>query len=481
MRSGYHIPMHLRRTIAIALLVAMPLRASELPDLGESARTAFSEAQEDQLGREIMRQIRANRDYLDDAEISDYLNGLGDRLAASSANPRRRFEFFVVRDPTINAFALPGGYIGVHTGLLSAVRNESELAGVLSHEIAHVTQNHLARMVDAQRSSTLLSLAALAVAILAARSDSQISQAAATMAGALNVQSQLDFSRDNEREADRAGLQTLTDAGFAASGMASFFQRLQEQSRLLETSAPAYLRTHPLTYQRIADMQNRVSELPYKQHADSLEFSLVRARVWAEEGEPITALQRFELMVKADARDVTAWYGLTRAALRAGRPERARAALAGLESLGPASPMVDSLAAEVLLALGQPERAVARLADAQHHYSSSRPLAYAYARALLAANQPARAIGYLEEQMRTWPDEPALYSLKAQAHTALGQRLDAHLAQAESYARQGAVGAAIEQLRLAIASGEKDFYKLSIAEARLRQLKDLQQREKPAP
>ncbi len=469
--------MHIRHAIALALIVAFPIRASELPDLGESARTTLSEAQETRLGREIMQQIQASRDYLDDAEITEYLNALGDRLAANSPSPYRRFEFFVVRDPTINAFALPGGYIGVHTGLISAVRNESELAAVLAHEIAHVTQNHIARMVDAQKSSGLATLAALAVAILAARANSQVSQAAVTLAGAMNVQSQLDFSRDHEREADRVGLQTLVQAGYAPAGMVSFFERLQAEGRLVESNAPAYLRTHPLTFQRIADMQNRVADMPYRQHQDSLEFRLIRARVWAEEGDAARALQAFEARARSEADDVAIWYGLALAALRAGEPGRAGQAVERLDALVVHSPIVAGAAMQVEQALGQVDRAIARGKAALRRYSAHRPLVYTYTRTLLDAKQSAEALRFVEEQLLTWPEDAALHALKARAHAALGQRLEAHLAQAEAHLRQGALGAAIEQLQLAVRSGSGDFHKMSIAEARLREVRALQQQE----
>ncbi len=469
--------MRYRHAIAFALLAALPIHANELPDLGEVARTAFSEAQEARLGREIMRQIIASREYLRDAEIASYLNTLGDRLVASSPSPYRHFEFFVVRDPSINAFALPGGYIGVHTGLISAVHNESELAAVLAHEIAHVTQNHLARMVEAQKTSGLTSLAALAVAILASRTNSQLSQAAVTLAGALNAQSQLDFSRDHEREADRVGLQILTQAGFSPLGMVSFFERLQAHGRLLETNAPAYLRTHPLTFQRIADMQNRVAEMPYRQHQDSLEFRLVRARVWADEGEAAQAVKNFEARLKNDANDPANWYGLALAALRAGQIEQADAALARLDALGVQSPLLVSLAMQVEQALGRSDRAIARGKAALKSHAAHRPLAYTYAQVLLHAQQPAEALRFLDEQLLTWAEDATLYALKARAHAALGQRLQAHLAQAEAHARQGEYAAAIEQLQLATRSGNRDFHLLSIAEARLRELKAREQLE----
>ncbi len=475
--SGYHTRMGFRHAIAFALLVAFPLHAHDLPRLGEAARSSLSEAQEAQLGREIMRQLRASRDYLDDAEIADYLNALGERLAAHSPDPFRHFEFFVVRDASINAFALPGGYIGVHTGLISAARNESELAGVLAHEIAHVTQNHIARMVEAQKTSGLVSLAALAIAILASRSNSEVSRAAATVAGAMNVQQQLDFTREHEREADRIGLQILAQAGYAPAGMVSFFERLQAHGRIMDSNAPAYLRTHPLTYQRIADMQNRVAHMPHRQHADSMEFRLVRARVWAEETDAARALQGFEVRVANEPQEAAHWYGLARAALRAGEREQAARAVARLDALGASSPMLDTLAMEVALALGQPQKAMERGRTALSRYPASRPLVHAYTRTLLHGGQPQEALRFVDEQLLTWPEDAVLYGLKARAHTELGQRLDAHLAQAEAHLRLGAVGAAIEQLQQAVASGSRDFHKMSIAEARLRELRWLQERE----
>ena len=449
--------------------------AAELPDLGEAARATFSSAQEAKLGREIMRQIRNDRDYLDDPEIADYLNNLGDRLAAASDDPSRRFEFFAVRDATINAFALPGGYIGVHTGLITATRNESELAGVLAHEIAHVTQNHIARMVKAQESTALTTLAALAVAIVAARSNSQVAQAAIASAQALSVQNQLDYTREHEREADRVGFQTLDKAGFAASGMVSFFERLQTQGRLYENNAPAYLRTHPLTYERIADMQNRIQGLAYRIPQDSLEYKLVRAKVRAQEGSADEAVKYFSSQTYKDELDEAARrYGLAAAQLRNSQADRATAELKRMPGRAAQSPMVVSLAAEAAFARGRGTEAVSLLRGGLASNPDSRPLAYAYARGLLRQGEAQKTLDYLRDQLLTYPDDPRLYELQAQAYQTLQRDMDAHMAMAEAHVRRTQYAAAVEQLQLALRSSDKDFYKLSIAEARLRQLKELE-------
>ena len=458
------------RLIAAILCFTLPAHALELPDLGEVSRTSLSESGEDRIGREIMRQIRDSGDYYDDPVILEYLTRLGEGLGSASPEPGRRFEFFVVRDGTLNAFALPGGFVGVHTGLISATRNESELAGVLGHELGHVTQNHIARMVDSQKNASMVSLLALAVAILAARSNSDITQAALATSQAYSVQHQLDFTRENEREADRVGLQTMVAAGYSPQGMASFFERMQAQGRLYDNNAPAYLRTHPLTYERIADMQNRLSQMPYHQHEDSLEYLFVRARVQAEEGEAADALRRFEARVK-EHDDAGNWYGLARAALRANDLKRAGAALAALSPYEARSPLVAVLHGEILLAGNQAAEAAGVLGAALKRYSGYRPLSYLYARALLRAKRPAEALGFVRQQQQVWASDIRFLTLAAEAHQALGHAAQANLAQAEAYVLQDRIVAAIDQLQLAQKQRNADFYTQSIIDARLRELK----------
>lgn len=463
-------------SIVLALLVSLPVHALELPDLGEVSRVSLSEANEDRIGREIMRQIRDSGDYLDDPVLSEYLNGLGERLAAASPEPGRRFELFPVRDASINAFALPGGYVGVHTGLIAATRNESELAGVLAHEIAHVTQKHIARIVDAQKSSSLASLVGLAVAILAARSNPDAAQAAIVASQAMSIQNQLDFTREHEREADRTGLQILSSAGFSPQGMGTFFERLQEQSRLYENNAPSYLRTHPLTHERIADIQNRLSSLPYRQFSDSLEFTLVRARVQAAAGEARDAVREFEVRVR-DQPSAAAWYGLAQANLRAGDFDQAVRALNAAVGLSASSPLFDLARAELALARGQAAEAGKLSAAALVQFSAYRPLAYLNIKALLADAKPRAALEFLNERQHIWSSDATLYALKAQAHQALGQHAESFLAQAEAYALADRTSAAIEQLQMAQRQGKTDFYTLSIIDARMRELRERQERQ----
>ena len=214
--------------IALSLLLPGKVIAHELPDLGDVSQVTITPYQERQLGLKIMRQIRADPSYMDDSEIASYLSNLGHKLISNSneASVDQLFEFFAIQDPAINAFALPGGFMGFNSGLIIAAQSESELAAVMSHEIAHVTQKHLARMIAAQKYDWIKSIAALAVAIIASRSNPQASQAVLVASQASMIQSKLDFTRNHEKEADRIGLNILLDAGFDAQGKTTFFERL---------------------------------------------------------------------------------------------------------------------------------------------------------------------------------------------------------------------------------------------------------------
>jgi predicted Zn-dependent protease len=456
-----------------ALLVAAPAATAQtLPDLGDPSQIALSPEQERQLGEAIMREVRADRSYLDDPEITDYLNSLGYRLAGG-AGVRQDFEFFAIRDNTINAFALPGGFIGVHTGLILAAQSESEVASVLAHEIAHVTQKHLARMVQTQKTNQITSLVALAVAILAARSNAQISNAAMATVQAFNVQSQLNFTREHEREADRIGLQILEASGYDPRGMPAFFERMQRGTRLYETSAPAYLRTHPLTYERIADIQNRTLTLPYRQVADSTEFLLVRARIQAEEGLPRETVRMFEtnLAERKYASEQAQRYGLVAALLRAGEPVRAVREATALRKKFPAHPMVESLSARALLANDQRSAALDIYRNALKSHPDHRGLVYGFAEALIRDRQYHAALAFLGSRLQVQRSDSRLFQLQAQAYAGQGKRLLQHQSMAEAHIRSSNLPAAIDQLETALRSADGDFYQLSAVEARLRELR----------
>ncbi|MCC7327350.1 MAG: M48 family metallopeptidase [Burkholderiales bacterium] len=454
-------------------------RAQPLPDLGDPAQVELTPAQERRIGEATMRQIRAQGAYLQDPEVNDYLNELGHRLVAASHDTRQDFEFFAVPDPQINAFALPGGYIGVHTGLIVLAQNESELASVLAHEISHVTQRHMARMVASQKDSMLLSLAGLALAILASRAGSNGSQGvSAAIAGsqALQAQNQINFTRDNEYEADRIGFSRLVAAGFDPNAAAVFMARLQRANRFVEGTAPSYLRTHPITYERIAEAQTRAQGLPYKQVPDSLEFHMVRALLKSYQGDAQEQVKVFEAALRDRKYNnrIAEQYGLVAALLRAQDTGRAKAELAQLEKIAPPHPMVEAMAGNVLMGAGENDAAAKRFAAALQRYPNKMQLVYDYPEALIKDGRPAEATAFVEEQLIRFPGNGQLHRIAARAYAQRNMPLKEHEHQAEFYAWAGNLPLAIAQLEIAAKSGDGNFYQVSAVESRLRQLRSEQ-------
>lgn len=470
---NYHITMRLRHLLALAAFAIPAVLAEGLPDLGDVSQSDFTPVQERRLGESIMREVRADGSYYDDAEATDYINGLGNRLVSRGADTRQEFDFFLIRDPQINAFALPGGYIGVNTGLILAAQSESEVAGVMAHEIAHVTQRHIARMLAQQKQSSILSIAALAVAILASRASSDAAMAATAFGQAGLVQSQLNFTRDNEREADRVGFQILDRAGYDPHAMATFFERLQRATRLYESGAPSYLRTHPLNYERIADIQSRAQSLPYRQVADSLEFQLIRAKLKANFDPPREALLYFEESLKERKflSEAASRYGLVVSLLRNKNLPRAKKELQALRGLGRPSPLIETLSCRVLVSAGENDAAQNCYRQALKTYPGHRALVYDYAETLLQQRQGEAALKLVEERLQYLKEDYRLYLLQARSNALLNRRLAQHRAQGEAYARVGNIPAAVEQLEIALKSGDGDFYQLSATEARLRELR----------
>jgi predicted Zn-dependent protease len=468
-------PLAAALVLGFGLLSAPPLSVAEgLPDLGEAAQAEFSPAVERRIGESVMLEIRRDPAWLDDPEVTSYLNRLGNRLSAQSEEARQEFEFFALRDSTLNAFAMPGGFIGVHTGLILAAATESELASVLAHEISHVTQHHMARLMNKSGQGQVTSLLSLAVAILAARSSPDLAMGAMMAGQGAAVQNQLNYSRDFEREADRLGLGLLERSGFDIRGMSGFFDRLMKFGRLYENNAPGYLRTHPLTTERLADMGNRIQGRPYKQVPDSLEFQLVRAKLRAQDGTSRDAVTEFESRLKDRSfagGEAAMRYGLAQARLRDGNPAAAEKELAELRRLKAQSPMIETLAAQLRLKQGDAATAVKLLRAAQPRFPQERAIAYNLVEALQEARQPQDALKVTEDDLLNYPSDAKMHALQAKTYAMLGKRLQQHRAQAEAYLLLGQVPAAVEQLELAQKSGDGDFYEHSQVDSRLREAK----------
>jgi len=467
--------------LAVAACLTTPAALADgLPELGDTSRNDLSPAMERRIGESLMNDIRL-RDpaYLDDPEVEDYLNQIGQRIAAQSGEGGVGFRFFAIRDSTINAFAMFGGFIGVNTGLLLAAQTESELAGVLAHEISHVTQSHLARQIAHEKQLSVASIVSLALSILAARSNSQVAGAAAAATEAATIQSQLSYSRDFEREADRVGFDLLSKAQFDVQGMASFFERLQKAGRVYENNAPVYMRTHPLSTERIADMANRAAAVPYRQVPDSVEFQLVRAKLRASQGSAQDAVREFAGLVRdrKHPSEVAAHYGYALALQRDRDWAAAERELAALGAGRVASPMIERLAAQLRAQQGDLDGARARYVAALQRFPMASALRYGYVEVLLARGDADTARRYLEDLVQLYTQDATLHVLLAKTYAVLGRLGAQHRAQAAAYAATGQLTLAIEQLQLAQKQPDNDFYEQSVIDARLRELKARQAEE----
>jgi predicted Zn-dependent protease len=476
-----------------------------LPDLGDSSSASLSPVDERKLGQEIMREIRRDPDYSNDTVFSDYLNGLAQQLVGparqlglsgfeGAGSFSLSFELFGVRDKSINAFALPGGYIGVHTGLIVAAETESELASVLGHEMGHVSQKHIARMYSKEGTNSMIALASIVLAILAARNNPNAAQGLAVGGQALAIQNQLSYSRDAEREADRVGFQILQASGFDVQGMPDFFQRMQRANSIMENGVPGYLRTHPLTTDRIADMQDRVRGLAVRKVPSSIEFYLLKARarlIQTSSSSNYPELRQFNesLTHKTDlSKQLEGYYGLTLLNMKQERwadaennLQKTKNILQAMSAAG--SPVkkwslaVEATSIDLMVAHGQYEAAIKELNLLKSAYPNSRTFNLQTINIELKLKQYEPAIAWMKTQLRANPDDAVLWDLLAKAYNLTGKKALQYAALAEKYVSGGAWIAAIEQMRLAKEAGDADFYQASEIEARARQIQEMYRQE----
>jgi predicted Zn-dependent protease len=508
----------LRRSLLSALAVSLacagpaaaqapaPLR---LPSLGESASDDLPVSAEKRLGEAILREARRDPDFLDDPVLLAYVQALWQPLLAAARDGghidtelERQFawEVFLVRDRSVNAFAWPGGYVGVHLGLIALTANRDQLASVLAHELVHVTQRHIARGIGNSQRASLITLASVLLGILAASraNNADAANAAIATGQAAGIQTQLNFSRDMEREADRIGYSLFTQAGYATAGMAQMFERLDSASRINDNGGFPYLRSHPLTTDRISEARNRFLLAPRGSAEPALLHAMMqlRARVLMDANPP--ALQRLAAggSSSPSAIDrVAALYGGAAAQLALGQPARAEAlAREALEQAArlpardaAAERAITLLQAEALAARGDAPAAVrvlAALAERGAQQGIERPVLLMQARAALAwGRQDARAAGpelrRSTEALQTWVSERAqdaqAWDLLAGTAEAIGQKLRSMRAAAEARAVLGDLTGAIDRLRAAQAQSRsgvagQEFIEASVIDARLRQL-----------
>lgn len=506
-------------TIAlILLLAAIPgLHAAELPDLGSSADAVLTPRQSRLIGASTLHHLRAQGKVLEDPLLHGYINDLGYRLLAHTNFPDNLdFTFFVVNSDTINAFAVPGGYIGVHSGLIAATRNEDELASVLAHEIAHITQSHIQRSIEDARKMAPLAGLALLGAVLATQAGGSGDAAPAILIGGMGAvaQRRINFTRKDEAEADRIGIQTLAAAGFDPDGMANFFSRMQQLLRPSTSGmqVPPLLRSHPVTSQRISEARARARAL--KQERGAAPGATLGSTVeWSDTVAPLafvssakalyspTADRRGDtsefnyLLMRERAREMAApsrtrileyyqanlhgadkfdtpanHYGYALALVRNNQAEDAIPQLAALLDEHPHNTALRLAMANARLHAGQRDQALAAYAEMKQQMPLSHAVAEAYAEALLAngkADSAAKAVAVLKPLLDEQVDEPTLYRTYGHANVLAGHKVRAAMAYAAATYLSGHATDALNQLERLLDNEDLSYYQRAEVQARI--------------
>jgi len=449
-----------------------------LPDIGDSAGAVLSPDQERRIGIEFLRRIRLDFLLLDDPEVNEYIHSLGNRLAENSDNPSQNFTFFVIDDPRINAFAAPGGYIGINSGLITASESESELASVISHEIAHVTQRHLARAVEAQGKLNIPALAGIVAAIIIGSQNSEAGQATLAASQAATLQAQLNFTRSNENEADSVGIQTLASSGLDPNAMANFFEHLQQASRYYGRP-PEFLSTHPVTTARVANARNRARSYPYRQVPESIDFHLAREKLRLRNVNPQKAVKHYQTLLEAEQyiNHSAAQYAYSLALTNAGQYKQALQALKPLLQENPERINYLMAKANILFKSGAVQAALNLYKNTLKNYPHDHVATLGYAKTLLQLGQAKQARLLLHKQLAYRQADADFYKLLSFTEGKAGYPLEAYQSLAEFHYLNGQTNAAIQQLEQALRIPSDDFYTLEKIQARRDQFKQFLQNE----
>ncbi len=472
-------PLHRLLAGLLAFCLMIPAAGAQqynLPDFGSSADLVMTPADERRLGQAFMRSVRDALPVIDDPMLMDYIEELGRGLVAASGHASGRYTFFLIDEPVINAFAGPDGFIGVYAGLILAAESEAELAAVMAHEIAHVTQRHLFRSIeDQQRLSLPTTALMIAAAILGAQVSPDAGLAAIAGLQAISAQHQVNFTRDNEKEADRIGIGTLTQAGFDPFAMAGFFERLTKASRIYENNAPEFLRTHPVTTNRVAEALDRAERSGYRQRPDSLRFHLTRAALrQLAYRNPEKAVRHFKATLRDNRyRDRMAErYGYALALARAGRLSAAAGEAKALLDFKPTQPELVVLDADIKRRQGNMGAALERLKQAVNLSSANWPLRMAYGEMLMDAGRWADATKQLDRVAKARPRNTKVFQLLADAAGKAGRKTSVHRYRAEYYALIGETEPAIRQLEIALRNTRPGYHEASKIQVRLQALKE---------
>jgi len=423
-----------------------------LPDLGDSTSGIVSHQQEYDMGRAWLRLYRRQVPTYSDPELEVYLENLLARIASHSELRNRDLQLVLVSNPTINAFAAPGGIIGVHSGLILMANTEGEVAGVLSHELAHLSQRHWVRSVEASRQNTLPNLAGLlAGLVLLATSNGQAGMAAIATTQAASLDSQLRFSRQNEQEADNIGMQTLVASGFNADDMTAMFENMLEANRFQGKRPPEYLLSHPVTEKRVADSRSRARSLPVVTTTENIHYQLMRARVQLHHSESAAfAVKRFQSEVDGNTLyPLASRYGLALAQIKTRQFKEAETILMDLLQHKPEQTSFILALANLKLEQGIPDAGIIWLHTVLQKEPTSFPAKILLAKAYLQQRQYQKAEEVYYQLSQQRPGDPEIWYELAEIRGLAGNILGVHLARAEYFSLNGIYDMARTQLEYA--------------------------------
>ena len=463
----------MKKLLLLIYFLSHNLMANDLPELGSYSDTIVSAVEEDKISKQILYQVNQSSSVVRDIEIDDYLTSLGRLLITGTSLANQNIEFFILNDSTINAFAMLGGVIGVHTGLFLAANSESELASVLGHEIAHLTQKHLPRIIAKQKRDSYKTTLALAFALLISRSNPDLAAATQTVVNASAVQNTLDFTRKHEKEADSEGIKILDRAGFDVRASIDFFKTMQRGNQFSQGAAPAFLRTHPVTSDRISDIQNRLSEYPYKQRIDSDNFYYVKGKIRAflEEKNTIVNILEANIKNKLYINEAGERFALAYAYLRNNMIIKARRELENIKRKKIPNPMLLNLEVIILIQEGRKKEATQFYKKSLSMFPSHRALVYGLAEHYIRLSKTIKAIDLLDDYLLIYPEDSNLYELMAKAQAGEGKVLLQHENLAEAFYYRYNIREAITLLDLAARAKDGNFYEKSRVESRLKELK----------
>jgi len=458
----------------------------ELPSFGDPSGRVMTPTQERRLGQAFMRSISKSMKIVTDPLLISFIESLGMRLVSNSGDANQPFSFFLVNNPEVNAFAGPAGNIGIFTGLILTTESESELASVLAHEIAHVTQKHLARTFDAAERMGIPTAAILLAAIVlgAASDNSNVGAAAAAGVQAGLLQKQINFTRENEKEADRVGIRILADSNFDPRAMPAFFTRLGKVNMVYDShKLPEFLQTHPISKNRMADTMGRAATYPYKQYPDSTEYHLARSILREQKFKnPSQAVHFFRKTLKEGRyRNAQAQrYGLVRALIRARKFKAAMEQINILRQKDKNNTHYLVTKADIYSQTSRPKQALKLLKSGLKFKPGNYPITTYYANALLQSGQAAEAERILEKLIKQRPLDASLNKLAAMAAGKAGHISQGHYFMAEHYYLSGELESAQRQLEISLNNSRSDFYLSAKMAARLKEIKqeisDLKQR-----